>query len=161
MIDPRQPEPTSVTAFIAGVLAFLGGIVILCELPVFLSFGLADIGDPSMFLNKLEELLLGASGLLLVVGGIRMLRKKTARILLGTGSIGILAISVITIPACGYGRECDGVTAAQHSVSATVDFDQWSSLGVAFSITVLVLTYLPSISHWLAHRLIPRRAPLN
>ncbi|MFJ1455226.1 hypothetical protein [Nocardia sp. N2S4-5] len=148
MIDPqtdRKPE-LGVTLFIAGVLALLGGLTILWYVPMLLRLDLDSAYDPPSaprgFAYVPGDLLLGAFGLLLTVGGIGMfLRKKPARVLLGVGGIGIFALSVITV------RVGD-------SVLVTVDFLRVPSLGVAFSITLLVLTFLPSISRSSMYRLI-------
>ncbi|QIS11920.1 hypothetical protein [Nocardia arthritidis] len=158
MIDPRfhrQPQSSTVTAIPAGVVAFVGGIIILSDLPILLLFDSADIDDPPVFLSKLLELLLLAFGLLLVVGGIRTFRRqKGAHTLLGVGGIGTLAVSVIKIPTCGNGGipQCEDVTGGHHSVSVTTDLTPVSAIGVVFGITVLVLTFLPSTLRWLADR---------
>lgn len=154
MIAPRthrKPE-LSVTAFIAGVFALLGGLLILWYVPILLRLDLDSTYDPPSpprgFAYVPGDLLLGAFGLLVVVGGIGIfLRKKPARPLLGAGSIGIFASSIITV------RTDD-------SISMTIDFLGASSLGMAFSIVLLTLTYLPSLSRLLVYRLIPR-APVK
>ncbi|GAB2667150.1 hypothetical protein [Nocardia goodfellowii] len=148
MIDSRihrKPE-LGVTLFIAGVLALLGGLTILWYLPMLLRLDLDSTYDPPSaprgFAYVPEDLLLGVFGLLLAVGGIGMfLRKKPARVLLGVGGVGIFALSIITIR-------------VGNSVPVTFDFLRVSSLGVAFSSTLLVLTFLPSISRWSTSRLI-------
>ncbi len=157
MIDPRfrrQPQSSTVTAIPAGVVAFIGGIIILYDLPFLLLFDAANIDDPPVFLSKLLELLLVAFGLLLVVGGIRTFRRQLgAHTLLGVGGIGVVAVSVIKIPTCGAGiPQCEDVSGGHHPVSVTTDLTPVSAIGVAFGITVLVLTFLPSTLRWLADR---------
>ncbi|MFD0363153.1 hypothetical protein ACFQZZ_17040 [Nocardia sp. GCM10030253] len=151
---PLQAGPSAVTAIFAAILAVLGGLR-----GVFGAIAIPFLNtdpdfDPTGFWRKIQILLLVAVvfAIVLLIGGISMfLRKNVARILIGVGGVGTLAISVITSVA-SYNH----VAVDDMPVSVSVDLTLIGLIGVAFNVAMLVLTFLPSTSRWLAHQQMPR-----
>ncbi|MFE7721550.1 hypothetical protein ACFU44_21185 [Nocardia rhizosphaerihabitans] len=151
---PGPPEPNAVTAIFAAILAILGGLRGVFGAVAIPFLNTDSDFDPSGFWSKIQ-VLLGVSALcslVLLVGGILMLaRKKIARVLIGVGGTGTLALSVITSIALYNHLDAR----ADDSTSITVSFDSdlsvFNAIGFLFNIALLVLTFLPSTGRWLAH----------
>ncbi|WP_280311171.1 hypothetical protein [Nocardia abscessus] len=144
-----SPQPPATTAIIAATLAVLGGLRGLLG-----SFAIPFIEsdpefDPTRFWRKIQLLLIVAVLLatLLLVGGILMyMRKKIARVLLGVGGLGTLTLSIVISIALYNHTAVDGPVSVNPAPTIL------GLIGMAFNTVMLILTFLPSTSRWLAYQ---------
>ncbi|WP_415842810.1 hypothetical protein [Nocardia ninae] len=116
----------------------LFGLIVFFAIPIFtppFEYGW------SFAILQLRLIVVAASAILLLIGGILMLiRKKIARVLLGVGGVGTVVQSMII------------TSAESNTITVNTDLDAVSAVGIVLNIVMLMLTFLPSTARWLTYR---------
>ncbi|MFI6217076.1 hypothetical protein ACIBCD_34185 [Nocardia brasiliensis] len=148
---PAQHPSSGATATMAGILAILGalrdafglfGLIVFFAIPIFtppFEYGW------SFAILQLRLGMAATFAILLLTGGILMLtRRKAARVLLAVGGVGTLFQSMLI------------TSVESNTITVNTNLDAVSAVGIALTIVMLVLTFLPSTARWLTYRPVAR-----